>query len=154
MSRYYGSDHLGDLCAACEGRRQRRAVEDKQRLRQRLVGQEETRRAVVATLVERLVAAGAPGAVPHFHTMPRRYLPDRRVPQGISGFPIGRLSYQERHPDPRAEGAMVWQSVEALVLTDARVVRVGGGTIVGFDWGAVRDALAEYARRHAVALSP
>ena len=100
--------------------------------------------------LERLVAAGSPGAVPHVIVTPRRLLPDRTVPQGVDGFPVGVLRYRFTSTDPLTAGAVMTEEAESLVLTDGRVVAVAGDELVDVDHGVVRDRLDAFARRHGV----
>jgi hypothetical protein len=83
---------------------------------------------------------------------PRRLLPDRTEKQGVDGFPVGVLRYRftGASVSPEGEDAVMTEEAEALVLTDGRVVAVGGGELVDVDHGVVRDRLEAFARRHGV----
>lgn len=150
MSHTYGTTEVRSLCAACAVTVERQDTVERKRIDVRLLQTDTHHRAAVRAVVERLVAAGAPGAVPHVHVTPRRLLPDRSVPQGVDGFPIGTIRYRYTSADPLTGGAVMTDETPALVLTDGRVVAVGGEELVDVDHGMVRDRLEAFARQHGV----
>lgn len=150
MTHTYGSTTVRSLCAECAAEVDRENTRERQRVDVRLLQTDAHHRRAVQATVERLVASGSPGAVPHVLVTPRRLLPDRTVPQGVDGFPVGVLRYRFTSTDPSAPGAVMTEETEALVLTDGRVVAVGGDELVDVDHGVVRDRLEAFARRHGV----
>ena len=154
MTHTYGSTTVRSLCAECAAEVDRENTRERQRVDVRLLQTDAHHRRAVQATVERLVAAGSPGAVPHVHVTPRRLLPDRTEPQGVDGFPVGVLRYRfaGASVSPEGEDAVMTEEAEALVLTDGRVVAVGGGELVDVDHGVVRDRLEVFARQHGVTL--
>lgn len=152
MTHTFGATELRNLCATCADAADRGDTVERHRIDVRLLLEERNRELAIRETVRRLVEAGSPGAVPHVRLVPRLLLPPRREPQGIVGFPIGRIRYRMVDPDPRSGGAEMTEEAEALVLTDCRVVAVGGGELTEVDRGVVRDRVQEHARRHGVPL--
>ena len=154
MTHTFGTTELRNLCSTCAVVADSENTVERQRIDVRLLLEERNREKAIRDTVRLLVEAGSPGAVPHVRLVPRMLLPDRREPQGIVGFPIGRIRYRLVDPDPRSGGAVMTEEAEALVLTDGRVVAVGGDELVDVDRGVVRDRVQDHARRHGVALEP
>lgn len=152
MTHTFGATELRNLCIVCAPEADAQNTVERRRIDVRLLQQERHRQDAVQDTVQRLVAAGSPGAVPHVHLVRRTLLPAKRVPQGVDGFPVGRLRYRYVDPDPQSDGALMTDEGEALVLTDGRVVLVGGGELTDVDQGVVRDRIQAFARRHGVPL--
>ena len=152
MTHTFGATELRNLCRRCAVVADNENTVERQRIDVRLLLEERNRDQAIRDTVRLLVEAGCPGAVPHVRLIPRRLRSDRREEQGIEGFPIGRIRYRLVDPDPRSGGAVMTEEAEALVLTDGRVVAVGGDELVDVDRGVVRDRVQEHARRHGVAL--
>ncbi len=152
MTHTYGSTTVRSLCADCAPEVDRENTRERERVDVWLLQTDAHHHRAVQATVERLVAAGSPGAIPHVLVTPRRLLPARRVPQGVHGFPVGILRYRftSASVDPTGEDAVMTEESEALVLTDGRIVAVGGGELVDVDHGVVRDRLEDFARRHGI----
>lgn len=154
MTHTFGATALRNLCATCAVAADGQSTVERQRIDVRLLIEERNREAAIHETVRRLVVAGSPGAVPHVRLVPRRLRSPRTEPVGVDGFPIGRIRHRVVDPDPRAGGAEMTEESEALVLTDGRVVAVGGEELRDLDRGVVRDRIQAHARRHGVPLEP